>query len=596
MKKIIIRTGLFTCITFMFLSCNDEFLERFPEDRISMATFWNSENDMRVYNNSLYNSASGNAAYPLLVGHSGDQYSASNRATMWGIDAQSDNLVQRGGVHVILRAGKLTIPASNYESGDVWDYATYGNWGLVRAINIGLANYDRVNATQDVKDKYIGEARLLRGWWYAQQVQRYGDYEWIDKELNIDSEELFGSRKPREEIMDNVLADLNFACDGLPSDWGDGNNPGRLNRWAALAVKSRVCLFEGTWRKYHGGTSPDTWLQAAADAAKELIEDGPYTLYSKGDTAHNYNDLHRAPDLTGSMEVINYRAYSFALGIYNNVMYGYGWSTTKSMVEDYLCTDGLPISLSPLYLGDANYEDLFENRDPRLRQTVLHPDDQPFYNLGLNPDLPFPRVSGLSGTTSPSGYHVIKCYNASTAGVGYNQGETPAIILRLSEALLNYAEAQAELGTITQADLDMSINKLRDRVGMPHMDLTNIPVDPRYTGDGVSPLIVEIRRERRVELFMEGFRRLDLMRWKQGKKLENPDLGMRWDDAAKAMYDPDGIATVHTKMDGGVPYIDVMYGTDFAAPVFDENKDYLYPIPLNVIALNPNIGQNPGWE
>jgi len=198
------------------------------------------------------------------------------------------------------------------------------------------------------------------------------------------------------------------------------------------------------------------------------------------------------------------------------------------------------------------------------------------------------------GSPGATGYHIIKNYESVAAGLSFNLATTPAITLRLGEALLNYAEAKAELGTITQTDLDVSINKLRDRVAMPHMQLTNIPVDPRYVNDGVSPLIVEIRRERRVELFNEGFRYDDLRRWKQGKKLEIPSLGILWDAAAKARYKN---AKVKTSVDpvSGKTYVAPYKGTDYEVPVFDENKHYLWPIPLNALSQNPELKQNPGW-
>jgi starch-binding outer membrane protein, SusD/RagB family len=153
----------------------------------------------------------------------------------------------------------------------------------------------------------------------------------------------------------------------------------------------------------------------------------------------------------------------------------------------------------------------------------------------------------------------------------------------------------AELGTLDQAGLDMSINKLRDRVGMPHMTMTP-QMDPRYASDGVSALISEIRRERRIELFMEGFRYDDIRRWKQGKKMLSPDMGIRWDSTMRAAYDPEGLAEVKSTMVDGVPYIDVYKGTDFAVPEFDESKHYLWPIPLSTISQNPAIEQTPGWN
>jgi len=588
MQKFKIKPGLVIIATILFLGCNNGFMERYPLDSISNETFWNSENDLIVYNNSLYNLMKDDNKVPILIGH------GTYDIGRWFLDEFSDNYGStepRHNYYHAVRSGKHNIPSSP-------EFYGYKGWDFVRACNVGLENYNNADIGQSTIDKYAGEARLFRGLFYADKVSKFGDVPWIEKELNIDSEELYAERTPREEAMEKVLADLNFACEKLPADWGDGNAPGRLNRWAALHEKSRVCLFEGTWRKYHGGTNANMWLQEAADAAKELIEDGPYKLYVTGDIKNDYNASHRSNDLSGNPEIIHWRKYEMGV-ITNQAMgyFGYTGGATKSMVEDYLCTDGLPITLSPLYQGDEVYEDIFENRDPRLRQTILHPNDQSYYNYDGSSAYSYPRVLGMiGGISTNTGYHVIKNYEYSRISKAYNTEETPALILRLGEALLNYAEAKAELGTIIQADLDMSINKLRDRVGMPHMDLNNIPVDPRYVNNGVSPLIIEIRRERRVELFLEGFRYDDLRRWKQGKKLEIPVLGMRWDDAARARFDPENKALVKTRTISGIEYIDVYLGTDWANPVFDESKHYLWPIPISDLSRNPNIGQNPGWN
>ncbi|WP_236974042.1 RagB/SusD family nutrient uptake outer membrane protein [Membranihabitans maritimus] len=590
MKNIIIKHSLALLVVLGLASCNDDFLERYPLDEVSNETFWNTENDLRVYNNSLYDLARNDDAVPIMMGHY--QNFESHWGGIWYLDEFTDNIAPRHSRHTRyqqVRAGKHTVT-----SGSQW--FGYKGWNFVRAINVGLENYGTADVSQEVKDKYAAEARLFRGWFYADKVSKFGDAPWVDRELNVDSEELYASRTPREEVMANVLDDLNFASQNLPDDWGDGGGPGRLNRWAALLVKSRICLFEGTWRKYHGGTNPDMWLQEAASAAKELMDNGPYELYQTGDPENDYNAIHQiTDDLTGVPEVMYWRRYE--LGIYTNHVQsyhrGYNGGATKSMVEDYLCTDGLPITLSPLYEGDATIEDVFQNRDPRLRQTILHPDDVLKYGYGNFDTRPYPRLRGMDGgQTIETGYHIIKVFDPNTSYATYNTSNTPAITLRYGEALLNYAEAMAELGTISQEDLDISINLLRDRVGMPHMDINNIPVDPRYTSDGVSPLIVEIRRERRVELFMEGLRYDDLRRWKQGKKLETPDYGIRWDAAAQTRYEG---ANVLSSMVDGVPYVDIYQGTDFADPVFDENKHYLWPIPTSTISQNPNVQQNPGW-
>lgn len=596
MKIKILKSWILLYAIFSLLGCNNEFLERYPLDQISKETFWNTENDLMVYNNTLYDMAKEDHNVPIMMGFSSAWNSTGYH--IWFLDAMADNLcmVSPSRNHYQrVRAGLHVVPS---QPADL--YYGWVGWNFVRACNIGLENYDKAEITQAVKNKYIAEARLFRGWFYADKVSKFGDVPWVDKELNIDSEELYGPRTPREEVMTNVLADLTFASENLPDDWEDGKSPGRLNRWAALLVKSRVCLFEGTWRKYHGGTNSQMWLEEAASAAKELMENGPYTLHMTGDPEHDFNFRCGVLDLTGYPEVIYWRRYQLGI-LYHNVMSHFTrWNggATRSLVEDYLCSDGLPITLSPLYQGDETYEKIFENRDPRLRQTILHPDDQEFYGYDGSMEYKYPRLQGMvGGTPTHSGYHIIKAYDPGQRFVAWNGDITPAITLRFNEALLNYAEAKAELGTITQTDLDMSINKLRDRVAMPHMDINNIPVDPRYINDGVSPLIVEIRRERRIELFMEGFRYDDIRRWKQGKKLEKPDMGIRWDENWKSRIDPEGKVVKQASPDPvtGIPYIDVYKGMEEENPVFDENKHYLWPIPLSIISQNTNLEQTPGW-
>lgn len=588
---------LILIVTLVSFSCNDEFLERQPLDEISNESFWNTESDLRVYNNGLYNLARNDYNVPIMMGF--DDGFDSHRYGIWYLSGYSDDTAPRHSRHTEYQ--RVRAGVHSYLD-DMW-YG-YDGWNFLRAINVGMDNYGKADIADEVRNRYIGEARLFRGWFYADKVSKFGDVQWVDTELNVDDDDILnGERDDREFVMDKVLEDLTFAATHMPDDWGDGNAPGRMNRWAALLVKSRVCLFEGTWRKYHGGTNPDMWLQEAADAAEELMDNGPYSLYSTGDPSMDYNAIHRMTDLSGNPEVIYWRRYE--LGIYTNHVQsyhrGYNGGATKSLVEDYLCTDGQPIVLSdgspnPLYLGDANYTDIFENRDPRLRQTVLHPDDQEFYMYGNNVGLNYPKVQGMSipGQSTYTGYHIIKVFEVNAAYATYNTSSTPAITLRFGEALLNFAEAKAELGTITQADLDKSINLLRARVNMPDLGL-NPPMDPRYAGDGVSSLIVEIRRERRIELFMEGFRYDDLRRWKQGAKLRVPDYGMRWDAPIRDVIDPAGEVTVETSMVDGVEYLDIYKGTGFATPEFDENKHYLWPIPVSALSQNPNLGQNPGW-
>jgi hypothetical protein len=583
MKKHIIKICLVVVATMLSFSCNNEFLERYPLDEISNDSFWNTENDLRVYNNSLYNMVRSDVSVPIFMGF--DAGFSSHRYGIWHMSGFSDNTAPRHSRHneyARKRAGKHTI-----SNGAAW-YGWRG-WNFVRAINVGMDNYGTAEVSEEVRNMYIGEARLMRGWFYADKISKFAAAQWYESELNIDDEDiLYGTRDDRQTVMTNVLADLNFAVANIPDDWGDGNAPGRLNRWGALLVKSRVCLFEGTWRKYHGvGSDADMWLTEAKNAAKELMDSGPYSLY-KGGSGAEYNAVHRiTDDLAGNSEVIYWRRYE--RGIFTNHVQsyhrGYNGGMTKAMAEDYLCTDGQPIILSdgsqnPLYLGDAVYDNVFENRDPRMRQTILHPDDQAIYNYGNHaPEVyAYPRIQGMSGGQRVyTGYHIIKTFDDGASYASYNSSQTPAITMRFAEALLNYAEATAELGSgvISQADLDLSINLLRDRVGMQH--LVDLPtMDPRYAGDGITAVLAEIRRERRVELFMEGFRYDDLRRWKMGKKLEVKDYGMRWDAANQAQVDPDGDVTVNSSIikdvfGNDVEYIEIYKGTDYETPVFDES-------------------------
>ncbi len=584
---------LYFLISAVFLiSCKKGELDKFPLTSISSETFWNTENDLSVYNNVFYNYAKSSEMRLLNGNHEG-----ASRDGQYSLDGMTDNDVRSlpsNPNHVRIRAGQILTETNPISFG--WNNTCFN---FVRAINIGLANYDKASVDQSIIDKYKAEARLFRGWTVADKVSLYGDYPWIDKELNIESEELYAERTPRETVMTNVLADLDFATTYLPDDWGDGGAPGRLNRWSALLIKSRICLFEGTWRKYHGGSDADMWLQAAAAAAKELMDNGPYKLYATGDPAHDYNAIFQMNDLTGVDEVMYWRRYTPGV-IHNSWQIYYYFSTvSKSMVEDYLCTDGLPITLSGLYQGDEVYENIWVNRDPRLRQTVLNPNDVAYYDYFSFPanGITVPNLLGMTGTpTSITGYHQVKHVNQEQ-NVYFHNGFTPCVILRFGEALLNYAEAKAELGTLSQADLDISINKLRDRVGMIHLDIDNIQVDPRYAFDGVSPLIVEIRRERRVELFGEGFRYDDIRRWKQGAKFRTKDYGMRWDEANRTRFDPKGVVTLKYEVlpGTGIEYISPNKGGDFENPVF-EDKHYLWPIPVSARSQNPALGQNPGWE
>lgn len=578
-------------VTIILTACTD-FLDRYPLDRISNETYWNSEDDLKSYNNSLYSMAGNSQQTGIMLGHGNGGWLTS----CWFLDEMSDNIASTNGrssFYSEIRSGIRVVPSSP-------QYYDYQGWNFLRSINFGLQNYERASIAQGIKDQYIGEARLFRGWFYGVKVQRFGDVQWVDKPLNIDSKELYSKRNPRIEVMDKVLEDLNFAVEALPNDWRDGNAPGRLNKWCALLLKARICLFEGTYRKYHNLPDYEKWIGEAKVASYEVVTKSPYRLYSTSDpTNEDYAWLHRQIDLSGNPEIMYWRRYTLGINSNNTMRYftNQHGGATKSLVDDFLCIDGLPISISPLYKGDAQIEDVFVNRDSRLRQSILHPADKEKRGYDKDDKNPYPRLQGMSGgVISTTGYHVVKPYNMDIMrGKSVNQLENAGIVLRYAEALLIYAESVAELGIITQSDLDKTINLLRDRAKMPYLKLDNVPIDPSGVKEGISPILFEIRRERRIELFCEGFRYDDLMRWKQGAKLAEPALGILWDEKAQERYV--GATRVKTSVDpvSGKKYVDAFKGTAYEKAKFDEEKDYLWPIPLSVLTKNPEVGQNPKW-
>jgi hypothetical protein len=591
MKKYILKISLLIFTVALVLSCNDKFLDRFPLDKISNENSWNTAKDLEMFSNGLYNMCLDERQYYVLPGFCIGSTSLYGMSSIY-MDCMTDNMAtthSRTLYYQRIRAGKHAVPSTSEVAG--W------KWVLLRSCNIFLDNYKKANISLIDKNKYAGEVRLIRALFYFDKVKKYGNVPWIGRSLNVDSPELFAARDPREMVMDSVLADLNFAISGLPDKWNN-DSPGRLNKWCALAAKSRICLYEGTLRKYQGGTNSTFWLNEAVNASQQIISTGPFNIYSTGDEAHDYRFLHTrtGSGLAGNPEVIYWRKYD-GIVIGNNLDYFdlYNGGASKSFVDDYLCTDGLPITLSPLYKGDNVIEDEFVNRDPRMRQTILYPPDQPIIGYSGGDTNPYPRLRGMSGyESSMTGYTIIKFYDLDSWLNITGNAAQDAIVFKFSEVLLNFAEAKAELGTITQANMDISINKLRDRVKMPHLNIANVPIDSRYTGDGVSPLIVEIRRERRIELFADGLRYNDLMRWKQGKKLEIPTMGMRYEVSNRARY-PKANVQFSTNPVTGKTYIDVYKGTDFAVPVFDDTKHYLMPLPTDALSSNPKLLQNPGW-
>ena len=560
-------------------ACDDDYLERFPLDTLTNETYWNSDNDLKNYAAGLYG-----------VFGSGQN--------LWD-DNLSDNLAPE--------TFNRTAAGLHTASTGQWSYS------FLRSCNFFLENFDKsTNVTQAAKKQYKGEILLMRAYWTASRVRTYGDISYSTKVLTQrDEDVLFGPRMPRKEVMTQVLADLKEAAELIPADESES---GRLTKNAALGFMARICLHEGTYRKYHGLGDANEFLQVAATAAKEIMDSGKNALYSTGDPAVDYRDMFTQLDLNGNPEAIFYAAYIPDVRGHDFIRYiveSTANGATKDLINDYLCTDGKPIDLSSLYQGDDDFEGEFEDRDPRMAQTIV-PKSENFFDSAFGGTTPTtePRLKGLAfgnSSATTTGYHVHKYYSEAET-FKYAKAETDLPILRFAEVLLVYAEAMAELGQADQTVIDESINLLRARVGMIPMVIADLERDPNSDmiagagyGVDVSVLIEEIRRERRIELAGEGFRYDDMMRWKAGKFFEKRVLGVKW-DAVKGFAEPSGEALYDASDDAAVlldddGYVWVYKNALPGGRIFEDPKHYLRAVPREELIMNPALEpQNPGWE
>jgi len=585
MKKIKSLYGIILLVI-TGVSCSEDFLERSPLDELSPQAFFLTANDLKLYANRFY---------PLLPSHSG-----YGGGTFW-IDINSDNLVPNE--ENLRLAGLRTIPAS----GAGWE------WGDIRQANYFLDHCYSSPDEAEEKKIYIAEVKFFKAYLYFQKVKEFGDVPWFTTALNTESPELYASRNRRDVVIDSIITCLDSAIVYLKP--GSKAEPFRLNKETAILFKARVCLYEGTWEKYHMNTPfgvPDKdgtlYLQEAAETADILMKMNTLSLY-KGPAGEEYFSLFNQLDYTDNPEVLLWKKYDIGLGLYHwcNQFLPFGAGNigvSKSFMDDYLCTDGKPISVSPLFLGRDSIQLEASNRDPRLAQSILLPGDYVTVNSpGGTSDRKFakPALDQSEQFRATTGYCMYKGANLEFSQQLSSGGIMASIFFRYTEALLIFAEAKAELGTITQTDIDNTVNIIRDRVGMIHLDISNITTDPDWDFPSLSPIINEIRRERRIELAFEGFRWDDLARWRAHETF----AGNR----------PKGILYVGSNLEGtyfdylGKPTIELGQNlfvdeNGFVDPYqlkfpnglrFNPERDYLSPIPSDEITLNENLGQNPGW-
>lgn len=546
-------------LSLLFAACEDK-LDLYPEDSISEDTFFNNPTDLELFANGFYG---------LLPGAQGP-----------GADDRSDCFVNEKPNTWLFNLETVPTSGGGWSSGD---------WGNIRSLNFFMQRYTKAQGSETDINRQVAVIRFFRAWEYFYKVRRFGDVPWYDTDLNIDSEELYKGRDSRVEVFKHILEDIDFAIENLPSSAATG----RLHKYAALAYKSRICLYEASFRKYHGAGEYESIYKECIDACERLIDSDRYDIYSTDNPERDYYNLFVQEDLSSNCECIMPRVYEDKLLTHNNTRQLEESYTgmSRAMYEQYLCKDGLPTAVSATYGAEAPMpEDELVKRDPRLAQTIDNP-SLPFKIQGDGTPS-FNAVPSIDTKYCTTGYHVMKYHSSDPKQWNIGLSTLDVFIFRYAEVLLNYAEAMAELGKCDDVVLDRTINKLRDRVGMPHLASTVGFTDPGWPDYGytVSPLIYEIRRERGVELLGEGFRWDDIVRWKAGKLLENPKsmLGMKVSDELKEKYDhfsrtvtPDGYLVVYP---------------DRSARQWDD-KLYLHPLPIEQTTLNPNLlPNNPGWE
>jgi hypothetical protein len=563
-------------------------LERSPEDKVSDGAVWKTPEHLKLYVNNFYN------RIDLLP-----SYGSYGTMGIFTLDRDNGSDTQIGLNHNSRLNGEGIVTASNG-----WDV---DGWAALRDVNYFFANCGKASGDQSEINRYVGEALFFRAIFYYDKLRRFGDLPIYKGLLNLgDTKELYKGRDSRSKVVEWLVADLDTAVAYLPSKKSSGN--GRVNKETAMLLQARIALYEGTWEKYHAlantpfkalGANGEQFIQKAAAVTDLLIGMGTCSLDNVG-AADGYWKLFNQESYAASGEVLFWRQYADNIITHYWASYsanGGGTGLTKSMVDSYLCTDGKPIDISPDYKGDSTLLSVVENRDPRLRQTIYVNDNRHFHYVAPSDTFFYPTFAGSNETKCVTGYQLYKGHNPDYERASTQRGITGLIYFRYAEALLINAEAKAELGAITQNDLDKTINLLRGRVGMSHLNLTEVEAwSYKKEFPALSNIINEVRRERKVELAAEGFRTDDIFRWAVAGDViyrQRPRGAKRKQWESLPIEVRGSVLSIPTDADGYIdPYKDIL-GVGYR---FNRERDYLYPIPPTELVLNPALEQNPGWN
>lgn len=534
-------------------------LDLISQDSITDATFWKTAGDFKLAANNLYQGL--------------DRFGFED--TESDIAFNFSNSVSNGNLQVSQTSGTWTNSYNN-----------------IRSCNNILAH--GVSVTDADAKKYVAEARFFRAWYYWKLMRLFGGVPLITKVLTTDDAALFTPRSTQSETADLILKDLDEAKNDLPVQ-SDLSSPdiGRITKGAALALAARVALYQGTWEKFRGAADAAQYLTTAVTASEAVINSGAYSLYTgSGAKSYRYAFIEAGDD---SKECILDRRYARNI-IGQDMPYEYdgnGYNPTRKLADMYLDTNGMPInSPGSVFKGYGTMTSEYQQRDPRMTMTMIIPGqltNRVFFSVNKvanYPDKP---------QRNPNTGYILYKY-MSEDPVANNSGQLGDAslfdydkhLIRYAEVLLIYAEAIYEKnGSVTDADLDLSINKLRDRVNMPH--LSNAFVSAHNLD-----MRSEIRRERTVELALEGFRYDDVRRWKTAETELPEDIkGIKIKGSAWQNYPLYSTATYQNKTDAN-GFMIAETGRKF-----DPDKNYLQPLPTKEVAFYAASGhvlqQNPGW-
>ena len=574
-------------------------LEQTPQSTADRDVVFSSADGLQLYANSFYDSLPG-------------------ISDIYKIDPNMSDYGARNSVPDYIRKD---VYNSRQSSG--W------TWSKLRNINYFIANNTNPAVSQSIRDNYTGLARFFRAYFYYGMVQRFGDVPWIGKPQGVNDSSLYEGRDPRTLVMDSVLADLNYAIANISLSTDATRS--QITKWVAYGLKSRICLFEGTFRKYQTKyglqASANQWLQESVNASKAVMDSAGFSLNTAGGTDLAYRNLFISTSPVPS-EIMLADVSSTSLAVLNDAnwyftsaTYGVRFNFTRTFINTYLNIDGTPFTDVAGH-DTMTFAHEVQGRDKRLQQTIRTPG--------------YTRLSSGSIQTAPpifsytyTGYQPIK-WNLDDMYYDNGTLNTNSVsLMRYAEILLNYAEARAEQGQINADDWSKTIGALRVRAGITG-GLTALPTmaDPylqaNYFPDITDPVLLEIRRERGIELTLEGFRFADLTRWKHGELLLQPwngfyvpalnvPMDLNTDGKPDVLFyqgtAPAAIAGVTfinvSPTISGTPNPQVLSNGTYGELHWLDNNIiprqwddymYLYPIPYGDLQLNPNLGQNPVWQ